>query len=592
VPFGVLLLSVSVAVAQPAPRAPVPGGAPAAAAPLSAAAPLRVVKAGAVTANRAYEVPVPGARVKIGDLADRAFRETRTRNSELQGAQRALLAPVVQEETFTENDASTTLECVAKFTVVDPDAFRAQAPSFKSYNAGMRNRAGFSVSKLSAEAKAGYDAFKVEILKASANHPLRIAAQQSDDALLDAIAQGKGDVTVRTRVTVPKSENVITGKRVNAPKVGAAGLDYSQPSPKELKFVPSVGAIAEQSQVFDQPEAEGQGSSTKVSKFLTGFTKHRSFDWEERWEFGTRDYFSVGAHAGYALGLRIPVEVTTRMTPTKLTHSGLRDVPGNYDVFVSARTFDAPEQYYLDAGLSKTEAYDGKEFVLEADAYATVDVVAGWGTIKIHERVPGNAGFDFGQNFAPPFGNCGTNCGVDVWVPAAATRTELNILGVVTGRAQIGFNVGGTGTVGVDYTSLYGNESVDSKLQTSKTTHSLSFAQPGERQLITDLVPITGGLSSASGSRSFGYKLSNPNYAWNIVITPGVKGTVNVNARPFFSVEEVIGPYWLRALAVELGTVNFAAHAGTKSVVQVKTGQKSYGAANVRAAPMGTVQAR
>jgi putative ATPase len=86
--------------------------------------------------------------------------------------------------------------------------------------------------------------------------------------------------------------------------------------------------------------------------------------------------------------------------------------------------------------------------------------------------------------------------------------------------------------------------------------------------------------------------LEDRTYAWNIVITPGVKGTVNVDARPFFSVEEVIGPYWLRALAVELGTVDFAAHAGTKSVVQVKTGQKSYGAANMRAAPMGTVQAR
>jgi len=522
----------------------------------------------------------------MGDLADRAFREIRTRNGQLTNASRALLGPVVQEETFTESDTATTLEAVAKFTVVDPDAFRVSAPAFASYNAGMRDRGTFSAAQLKPEARAGFEAFKADLARAPAGHPLKLAAQRGDDALLDAIAAGKGDVTIRTRVVVPKRETVITGKRAAVPRFSGSTFDYAQTTPKELRLVPSATEAAPRAEVDDAPSSRGQGTSTRVSKFLAGFTRHQSFDWEERWEFGTRDYFAIGAHAGYAVGLRIPLEVTTRMTPTSLTRPGFPDADGTYDVFVKARPVDANEQFYMDVGLSKTAAYEGKELVLEAEAYATVDVVAGWGTIKIHERIPNNAGFDFGQNFTPPFDDCGTRCGVEAWVPATVTRTELNILGVVSGRAQIGVNLSGRGTVGVEYTSLFGDATVDSSLGALRRTHSLSFDRGEERRITTILPPIVPEMRLMSGSRSYGYRLASPTYAWTLVATPGVKGTVRVNARPFFSLEEVIGPFWLSPFAMELGTVAFAAHAGTKQTVSVKTGEKSFGTSMaVTAAP-------
>lgn len=533
---------------------------------------------GAIATSRTREVTVAGSpRVRLGDLADRAFADVRARNGQLGGATRALLAAPVQTETFAETDQATTLEIATTFTVVDPDAFRASAPAFASYHAGMRDRSGFTASKLSPQARAGFEAYKVELGRAPANHPLRVAMAGGDDALLDAIAQGKGDVTVRTRMILPKGEVAVTGKRVNMPQVSGTSFDHEHSAPRELRFVPA--AVEAAPKVVEEDVTDTSGQNVRVSRFLTGFTKHRAFDWEERWEFGTHDYAAIGAHASYALGLRVPVEITTRMSPTTIHTNAGRDVASTYNVSVGGRALDGDEGFYTSAGLSRTEAYEGKEFVLEADAYASVDVVAGWGTIKLHERVPGSLGIDFGQNFTPPFNDCGTNCGVDIWVPANVTHTDISLLGIVTGKAQIGFNLGGSGRVGVEYTSLYGDEPVDSRQGETRRTQTLSFRTGrDERTVETALAPLpTPSNPVLRGSRKYGYKLASPTYTWGLVATPGVKGTVSVNARPFFSLDEVIGPYWLKPFAMDLGSVTLTAHAGTKSTVKTQPGNKSFG---------------
>ncbi len=58
--------------------------------------------------------------------------------------------------------------------------------------------------------------------------------------------------------------------------------------------------------------------------------------------------------------------------------------------------------------------------------------------INVNETTLNNLQFDHGQNFEPPFGDWGTDCGFIVWTPSNVTRTGINILGIIEGGAEIG----------------------------------------------------------------------------------------------------------------------------------------------------------
>lgn len=296
----------------------------------------------------------------------------------------------------------------------------------------------------------------------------------------------------------------------------------------------------------------------------------------------------MGAY--YAFGLRVPVEVTATLDPVEITKLGTEDTAALASTTITAKPVNGDKAFYTAAGMAASEAHGGEELLLEAGAYAHVRVNAGWGIINVNETFPKNLGFDFSKDFDPPFGNCGTDCGFDVWIPSSLTHTGINVIGIVEGSAQVGFNISGKGTVGMDYTSFFDGKAFESQWKSKATTHRLTFDGPTSEVVRTTLPALP-----SPDTEAFGYRIGAPTYDWRVTITPGVKGTVEVNAKPFFKIEETIGPFWLPFLDINLGTVKLAAHKGTTKTYTNEPGRKTLKvltATKATAPPPGSVTPR
>jgi hypothetical protein len=248
------------------------------------------------------------------------------------------------------------------------------------------------------------------------------------------------------------------------------------------------------------------------------------------------------------------------------------DKPSEYEVKLEASALDAPKSYYEDVGLKSADVHDGKELVLSAGLQVTFTLHV-LGT-DINERLPNNDAFDFSQDFKPPFGDCGSNCGFNVWIPAEVTHTGVNILGIIKGSARAGVNISGNGTARIDFEALSGSNVVQSwgkgdkknaanKRRISLTKASQAATQVSEAPLLNDVT-----------SREYGYRLSSPGYDWGIVLTPGIRADIDIKLWPIketFTVQ----PLWLDVLAIRLGNLSLGPHAGTKTSYTLKHGRKS-----------------
>jgi hypothetical protein len=319
------------------------------------------------------------------------------------------------------------------------------------------------------------------------------------------------------------------------------------------------------------PKTRERRKETFRAKFLLGDTEGDSWTWSRRWDVPT-GYFRVTAKAWYAFGLRVPVEITGVTEPAVIETTGANDAAGEYTVTLSARALDANSAFYEEVGLDRSEIHEGKELVLEAGFQVQFQLkVLG---ININKSIPADGGFDFGQDFTPPFGGGG---GPEVWIPSALTRTEVGILGIIKGSARVGFNVAGEGTIQADCTALYGNDEIRSWLpggkKEAKKTHTLAFGGTGaERKLTAELSP----LERSGSAKEFGYRLSDPEFHWRVRLIPGIRADLQVKAKPVFSDTFTIGPLWLDDLAVDLGTLKLGAHPGTTGIYRVKNGEKSW----------------
>ncbi|MCA9714905.1 MAG: hypothetical protein KC468_09480, partial [Myxococcales bacterium] len=370
-------------------------------------------------------------------------------------------------------------------------------------------------------------------------------------ALLDALARGVGDQIITTRVALPVDAIARpTDWTLRVPSVLERAFDYSAlltallrlgTPPTVLQFLPPV---------------TGTGAAHHVVRFLTGFTVSDAFEWEEEWDFGV-GVFQFGAHAWYGFGLRVPVEFTVDVSPTRFEAGRLSRM--SYQTVVDPRVLDADEAYYRGVGLSEDEAFDGKELVITAGAHVSLYLEVLGGTI-VDETLPPNLQFDLGRNFTPPFDGCGSGCGITWWVPADITRTNLNVLGIIKGRAQVGFQVGGDGEAMIAYESIVDGSPVESvKNQAAARKHELSWTGDNPRTFTTEIMATD---YPSRDQWPFGWRLSNPRYDWTVSLTPGVKGTIDIDFWPL-NERIVIGPFFLHQLAVTLGTLHLPTHSGT-----------------------------
>ncbi len=218
--------------------------------------------------------------------------------------------------------------------------------------------------------------------------------------------------------------------------------------------------------------------------------------------------------------------------------------------------------------------HDGKELVLEAGVSLTIYLkIAG---VKLADTsFTKKPDFDFGQNFVPPFGNCGTNCGFDVWILADVTHSTIRFVGV-TGSARVGVKVAGDGEIKTQFQALVDGKAVDSwasgAKKEAKKTHSLEFDETSDKR--TRKVAIAK-LASPDDEKRFGYLISDAEYEWNVDLIPGVRGDIDIYWK-IYKDSFMIGPYWLNSLKLDLGTFEFGPHAGTTTSVEVQHGSKTW----------------
>jgi hypothetical protein len=509
-----------------------------------------------------------GDELRPGVAAQKSLDRHHQIDADLRLGANAIYGGFQTTEEFIETADAMVLEAKTKFVVRDPIALKQLSPRFSRFHFGEGARP--QLSQLNQTERAWFDRFKRQMLLKPADHPLGDAARRGDAALLTAALDGKGDMTVTTRVRMPKGGLKMAGSSILAPTLKGKTFDFSanEPRPSTIGSILSPG--------MDEEESGGwtfhseSGSKTGVSQFVNGFTIADAFDWSEEWNFGIGS-LEVGAGAWYGVGLRIPIQVTGSISPSEIWQfGGDRDLPSVFETELKVDVIDADESFYEKSGMAPIDIQEGKELVLNAGAYVHVDVEL-MGVLNTDVTLPANGAFDEGRDFRPPFDNCGTSCGLDFWLPSSLTKTGLDIAGIVTGEARVGFNVSGEGEVELDYESLYDGEVVPSSRGSSeRETHQLSFTDTDERLIDTELSAL-----ESLGEKSFGYRISNVDYAWTVGITPGVRGDIHVNAL-FFQFDEVIGPFWLDFAEVTLGTVQFDHHAGTRSSHDVEKGVKKW----------------
>ncbi len=531
----------------------------------------RVLRRGSIKSLARQRITVGGKSRTVGEMSATLFVDQDAFTAELKQSRAALLADPVEETEAIELENATILIKSTTVIVVDPVKLSRTSKTFRSQQ--RKGKRGVpKVSELSGASAKAFATFKQDLANQPRNHPLRVAAAKGDAELLKAISEGKGELTVTTEVVMPKQELSISNGQIQLPTYSGGQLNYGTKRSKKLGFSTGSGP-ADTEEV--QPAANRVSKSGEVNftaKFLTGKTIGDSFEWSRTWKFPS-GHFRLSAGAYYGFGLRAPIELSGVMTPKKLTVTGRADKKRNYNVVVSAKTLDADAGFYRRVGLAEGKVFNGKELVIEAGFHLGYSLKAGFGALKKSGKI--GKDFDFGKNFVPPFGNCGSRCGFDAWIPAELTRTKLHI-GTkkifVEGKAQLGFRIAGKGTIRVHYESLYGNGNTPS-LHNSKTKrqHLLVLENSNKKRIQTELVPMT-----RPSSKKYGLHFWEPKYKWDVKATPGVKVTVDVQAGNWIHKSFVAGPLWLDSLAMDLGTVSLPHHKGTKKSFRSKHGEKTY----------------
>lgn len=540
----------------------------------------RVKQRGSFAKLRGHKVSFAGRKtLTVGEITDHVFGDQRELAKEFKSAKSAgaLQGDPVTVEEVIETDDAVVITTSTKVTVVDGDKMRKKSKRFGAFNAKAARAAKDKVAGFDRGTRAKFAKLRAEMRKLPADNPLRKAADKGEQELLDAIDDGQGDLTVESTIVIPKKAMKRTAKgELMVRTVDADGnVDFARPK-KVKSVVDRGGTDTRASEETDlPPETSTRGKVTSRAKFLTGFTEADDFIWEKRWSFSF-GYVSVKFHPWYEFGLRVPVEVTGVLDPKKIVHKGAHDQPEEFTVELSAKAFDAGPKYYEDTGLERSLVKDGNEFLLGVGFEIIIKVKAG-SIVNKRWVVPKHAAFSMSQNFDPPFGNCGTKCGFELWIDPTLTHTKLSLLGIVTGAAQVGFNVSGKGEASVEFEALYGNDTIASwpagKAGEKRQKHRVFFASTKDLHKYKAEAKRNAHPGIAKG---YGYKLSAPRYDWSVVVTPGVKANIRVKAKPLLNKNFPIGPKWFDSFAIKLGTVKLNGHKGTKRIYKMKQGEKTW----------------
>ncbi|MCP5053436.1 MAG: hypothetical protein GY940_40095 [bacterium] len=481
-----------------------------------------------------------------------------------------------------EFNGSYVLVRSTKVIVTDPGRFSRTSPAYKNFISAKKRRKGTGkalLASLDPESRKGLEAFiKKDIPRMAENHPLRIASKKSKGALLKAIADGEGLFEIVDTLVIPKKTLPVKDGKFQKPTFKNGFFDHNKLksltsprlesiiNPKLYKqlVVKDLSRFAGKfpTKAIDKPGTTQTGTETLVAKFLAGFTRGKSWEWERRWNY-TSGFFRVTLGASYGIGLRIPIKATGVLTPSLIEVKDTRDRHTPMHGRVHAEVLNANSAFYRDTGLPQSKVFDGKEAVLEVEFGYGYKLRALWKTLK-HKRYT-TYGFNYSKHFTPPFGS-NQNAGYRFEIPPSLTRTELNFT-VIKGYAQAGLKLGGRGEVQLDYEAIQDGVGKGKKVLTLWDSRS--------QQIRNNLSLINPPGNQVRKSSRYGFKLSNPRYNIDLTLTPEVKIGVNIGYR-WLSRSFNTGWISLNAFRLNLGKVGFGRHSGTRSTYTLNKGIKRF----------------
>ncbi|HQB38633.1 MAG TPA: hypothetical protein PL053_05100 [Deltaproteobacteria bacterium] len=309
-----------------------------------------------------------------------------------------------------------------------------------------------------------------------------------------------------------------------------------------------------------------------TAKALTGWTIGKTFGdrfevtfAKERW-WHDRYYASFNYNITAGFGLRWPFEIKAKSTIDKvygISNQRILDYPanqicqGNFDrtnsqnaylcaqratVNVQATPVDGDPAFYAGTGLPGDKIFKGKEFVFEIGA-----------TCKFYASIPGPnisyscpssmRGFDFSKDFTPQLGN-----------------TPKQLFNFTVAGRPIGLAL----EMGIGYAAL--NPGVSLMAHSGRLNLGVEGYQaaPSTTSISVDNVPRTFTVSERNAAGNWGVDLYNPQYNVSATLTPSLQVQVGIDLG-VYEWSKKFGPYNIDALGIELGSVNFPTHSGTRA---------------------------
>ncbi|MFN8091080.1 MAG: hypothetical protein U0599_02410 [Vicinamibacteria bacterium] len=513
-----------------------------------------------------------GRSATLGELvrAVAAGQDALAAEARRAASMRGVLArPVSVEDEVVEFDDAYAIVQVTRLTVSDPDRLSRESPAFRAYRGKAAAPPSLSRASLRPESLPGFDAFlRDELPMLPADDPLRQAyAGGGEEALLRAVAEGKGTLEVADTLMVPK----VFPAGLVRPEVenGVVRYDRLRPMTGRLGAATAEAADREDERAEAPPKPATvpatvvvRGSARFETHFLAGFTKGKAWEWERRWRFPS-GFFRLTLRGHYGFGLRIPIAITGAVSPTQVLVKDRGDQVVPARASLTATTLDADAAFYEEVGL-RGQSFGGKEAVCEAGFGWGMKFRALWMDI-VHVPTRDVAGFDLGQDFKPPFGR-DPDAYFRLEIPPSLTGTTFD-WGAVSGFAQIGLKFDGRGTVKLDAQPFVGGRPLG--------LQHLRFADAAARPVDFLLPALEPARGAARADEPFGIVLRRPAYSVDLSVTPQVKAEVTVG---YDWVSHTFDTGWmsLDVFRIHLGVLSLSRHAGTREEFRWDGGTKSF----------------
>jgi len=503
--------------------------------------------------------------ISLESLSQKAFVEQDQLRNALQSIRSAGVlaqAPEFKNEVLEFKDAFAVTKSTS-IIVSNPQGLSGASPLLKGFGVKKLNSNQRFLPSLNQQKLQGFRQYlQNEVPKLSPNDPIRLAAQQGEEAVLKAIAEGKGKYEITDTFIIPKNPfPVVNGKIVFPFRTAYLNQIYLEANDRGLDQRVGQNQVTQRdTQPVPKPSMKISGEAEFRTEFLAGFTKGNAWHWRRRWDYPS-GFFRISLGASYGIGCRIPIQVDGKVFPTQIRVNDVEDKPVEFKTDIQVQTLNADTQFYRRAGLPENLLFDGKEAVLEASFGFGMKLRALWTDIlPIDYR-------EFGiptqsQHFKPPLGNEST--GVVIGVPPDMTRTAFDFE-ALKGFAQFGVRLKGEGKVSLNYQPFLGSQ----KLQKNE----IVFRNAAAVQKSPELPGIRS--SEPAFHNNFGFTLSDPKYRVDMSLIPVVKVDANIGV-DWLSKHFTTGWIDLNAFTLHLGSLSFERHSGTRKEFKYAGGKKEF----------------